>query len=190
MKFDDYKDRIDELAHERVAIVPYDPQWPVIYEQEGSLLEQRLPGGLILRIAHIGSTAVPGLGAKPIIDMQVEVASLLRVEHEAVPVMEALGYECVWRPTIGEPAPYYAWFIKRNNKGQRTHHVHMVEPDVASNDRIIFRDRLCADPEEAGRYEALKRRLAAVHPDDRTAYAREKTAYITAIIRQERSHII
>lgn len=179
-------DRIAELTREPIAIVPYDDRWPERYAEEEARLVRSLPPDLVKRIAHIGSTAVPGLSAKPIIDVQVEVISLDRVRREVVPIMKDLAYEFIWRPTMGEQAPFYAWFIKRNAQGQRTFHVHMVEPDQASVDRIIFRDELRAHPALASQYEALKQGLAAAHPADRAAYTLSKTPFIAEVLRRAR----
>jgi len=178
--------RITELTHEHIEIVPYDPEWPLQYAEEESRLVRSLPPDLVIRIDHIGSTAVPGLSAKPIIDVQVEVTNLDRVRREVVPIMKDLAYEFIWRPTIGEHGPFYAWFIKRNAKGERAFHVHMVEPDEASEDRLLFRDHLRAHPHEAQRYEALKQGLASAHPDDRAAYTLSKTPFIAEVIREAR----
>ena len=98
--------------------------------------------------------------------------------------MEKESYEFIWRPTIGERAPFYAWFIKRNSDGERTHHIHMVEPDNASEDRILFRDHLRAHPEEVERYESLKHDLVLAHAKDRAAYTQGKTAFIAEMVRQ------
>lgn len=179
--------RIAELTREHVAIVPYDPRWPQLYADEEMLLERSLPVDLVERIAHIGSTAIPGLCSKPIIDIQVEVADLDRVRKQVVPIMRDLGYEFIWRPTMGEQAPFYAWFIKRDARGQRTHHVHMVKPDAASSDRLVFRDFLRAHPEEAARYEELKRSLSQRFPNDRAAYTQGKTGFISAVIARARA---
>lgn len=178
----DHRERIEELAHEHVDVVPYDPRWPELYLEEERRLRSLLPAYLLGRIAHIGSTAVPSLSAKPVIDMQVETTDLDRVRREVVPLLEAVGYEFIWRPSIGEAAPYYAWFIKRNAAGERTHHIHMVQPDEASADRLRFRDHLRANPAVAQRYEALKRELAQRHPNDRAAYTLEKSAFIRACL--------
>lgn len=179
--------RIDELTRERVAVVPYDPSWPVRYAEEEAFLHGVLPSDVLLLISHIGSTAVPGCSAKPIIDVQVEVRSLDRVKRECVHLLEAHGYEFIWRPTIGEAAPFYAWFIKRDAAGHRTHHIHMVEPDRASEDRILFRDFLRAHPEEVARYEKLKHELSAAHAHDRVAYTRGKSDYIASVVANARS---
>ena len=180
-------DRIKELTHEHIDIVPYDVSWSRLYEQEEAFLERTLPPRLVKRIAHIGSTAVPGLSAKPVIDIQVEVKSLEDVRTGVVPVLQALGYEYIWRPTIGEQAPFYAWFIKRNAAGHRTHHIHMVEPDQASDDRILFRDFLRSHPGDVQRYETLKRALCAVYPNDRVAYTKGKTDFIASVLKQART---
>jgi GrpB-like predicted nucleotidyltransferase (UPF0157 family) len=180
------QDRIAELTREPIAIVPYDERWPARYAEEEVRLARSLPPDLIKRIAHIGSTAVPGLSAKPIIDIQVEVNSLDRVRREVVPIMQDLAYEFIWRPTMGERAPFYAWFIKRNARGERTFHVHVVEPDQASVDRLVFRDFLCAHPSAAMEYEALKQGLAVAHPADRAAYTLSKTPFIAEVLRRAR----
>lgn len=177
------RERIEALTHEHIDIVPYDPRWAERFAEEERFLSGLLPQDLFTRIAHIGSTAVPGLSAKPIIDVQVEVVSLARARSEAVPLLTAHGYEFIWRPSIGEQAPFYAWFIKRGAQGQRTHHIHMVEPDAASIDRLRFRDAMRADASECKAYEALKRELAARYPEDRAAYTRAKTSFIQRVLR-------
>lgn len=183
---DDHAARIAELIREPIDIVPYDPEWPLRYAEEEARLARALPVDLVLRIAHIGSTAVPGLSAKPIIDIQVEVTSLDRVRREVVRIMQDLAYEFIWRPSMGEKAPFYAWFIKRDASGRRTHHVHMVEPDKASEDRVLFRDRLRRLPEERERYGSLKMRLAAHFANDRARYTLGKSAFVDEMVRLER----
>lgn len=180
-------ERISELTREHIAVVAYDPQWPARYATIEERLLRELPAGFASRIVHIGSTAVPGLSAKPIIDVQVEVAQPERTRSTVVPLMRELGYEFIWRPTMGERASHYAWFIGRNARGERTEHIHMVEPDEASEDRILFRDFLRTHPAEAARYEALKEQLLRAHPADRTAYTQGKTDYVRAIVKQART---
>jgi GrpB-like predicted nucleotidyltransferase (UPF0157 family) len=151
-----------------------------------------LPPALVTRIEHFGSTAVPGLAAKPIIDILVEVASLEATRTTIVPVLEGQGYEYFWRPTHGDHGePFYAWFIKRHPVGGvRTHHIHMVEKQFVEHwDRLLFRDYLVQHRDVAKDYEILKRRLSAAHPNDRIAYTRGKGEFIdriTALAREER----
>ena len=175
-------DRMAELMHEHIEVMPYDASWPQRYAEEERLLRALLPPGLVMRIDHIGSTAVPGCSAKPVIDMQVEVTDLERAKREVAPLLLQRGYEFIWRPSIGEIAPFYAWFIKRNGTGSRTHHVHMVEPDTASEGRILFRDKLRATPDLVRRYEVLKQDLLRRFADDRAAYTQGKTAFIQDVI--------
>jgi GrpB-like predicted nucleotidyltransferase (UPF0157 family) len=112
-----------------VAVVPYNPLWPELFRLEKEHLLACLPGVLVRRVEHFGSTAVPGLAAKPVIDILVEVADVDRTKVQIVPVLEAQGYDYFWRPTRGDDGPpFYAWFIKRDPaSGARTHHIHMVE---------------------------------------------------------------
>ncbi len=180
------EEKIARLTREEVSISACDPNWPGLFEAEGQHLRRCLPRDLIGRIEHFGSTAVPGLDAKPIIDMLVEVASLEEVKAQVVPILTAQNYEYVWRPTIGDDGePWYAWFIKRDaDTGIRTHHIHMVEADFPHWERLHFRDYLIANPETAAEYLALKRELAADHPIDRSAYTVGKSAFIAEVMKR------
>ncbi len=143
-----------------------------------------LPQPLIKRIEHFGSTAVPGLPAKPIIDMLVEVSSLREVKLVIPPILEARGYDYFWRPTWGDATPpYYAWFIKRDTRGSRTHHIHMVEAHFEHWQRLLFRDYLIDHPEAAEEYGRLKQQLSEAYQNDRVKYTEEKTIFIERITR-------
>ncbi len=174
--------KIARVTKEHVAVLPYDPQWPALFEQEKNHLRACMPPDLLGRIEHFGSTSVPGLAAKPIVDMLIEVTSLQRAKTEIPPILEPQGYDYFWRPSFGDDTPpWYAWFIKRDKNGNRTHHLHMVEHDFEHWDRILFRDYLIDHPGTAGEYAELKRRLSSEHADDRIAYTREKTDFILRI---------
>jgi len=149
--------RIKQVTQEPIDIVPYDPQWPTKFIHEKEHLLSLLPIALIKRIEHFGSTAIPGMSAKPIIDILVEVRSLTETKKQIVPILTQSGYEYFWRPIIGESPPYYAWFIKRNQIGTRTHHIHMVEGDSELWDRLFFRDYLREFPSVAKEYANLKK---------------------------------
>ena len=181
------KSQVARARTEPVQISAYNPAWPGLFEQEARHLRACLPQDAIGRIAHFGSTAVPGLAAKPIIDMLIEVPSL-RVVHETIaPILERQGYEYFWRPSWRDGvSPAYTWFIKRDGLGQRTHHLHMLRPDSPDWDRLLFRDYLIAHPSRAQAYGALKTRLAA-KADDRVAYARAKSDFIDEVMRDARA---
>ena len=174
--------RIQRLIHEDVAVVPYDPEWPALFQREKEHLLSCLPRELIGRIEHFGSTAVPNLAAKPIVDILVEVTSLLETQRQIVPLLEAQGYDYLWRPCWGEDIPpFYAWFIKRDPHGKRTHHIHMVEHDFEHWDRLLFRDYLIQHPRLAEEYQALKLHLSAAFPNDRVAYTKGKTDFVVRV---------
>lgn len=173
--------KLERVLRDRVEIVAYDPGWPERFEEEKKRLLALFPG-LIRRVEHFGSTAVPGLAAKPIVDLLIEVVSLDAARSSIAPVLERAGYDYFWRATHGDDGPpFYAWFIKRDGRGVRTHHLHLVEADSAHWDRLLFRDYLIAHADCARRYEALKRRLADGHPADRVAYTRAKSAFIAEV---------
>ena len=176
------EDRIHILVQDEVVVVPYDPKWPSLFLQEKEHLLSCLPRELIGRIEHFGSTAVPGLASKPIIDMLVEVTDLEATRRQIVPILESQGYEYLWRPTWGgNIPPFYAWFIKRDSNGKRTHHIHMIEPHFEHWERLLFRDYLIGHPDVAENYRLLKIRLAVAFPRDRVAYSEGKTEFVVRV---------
>lgn len=183
--------RVQRAVREEVAIAPYDPAWPELFRQESEHLISCLPNELVRRIEHFGSTAVPGLAAKPIVDMLVEVTDLQEAIVRIAPVLESQGYDYFWRPTHGDDGPpFYAWFIKRDPRtGVRTHHIHMVERHFTDHwDRLLFRDYLIEHPKVAAEYEALKRHLASSTKRDRVAYTLGKTEFIAKVTEQAKRY--
>ncbi len=179
---------VERALQERVEIVPYDPAWPALFAAEAAHLRALVPAWLIGRIEHFGSTAVPGLAAKPIVDMLLEVRSMEDVVQHIAPILKREGYEFFWRDRErGLPGIAYAWFIKRDATGRRTHHIHCLEPGSSEWERLLFRDHLRAHPEVARAYGELKQRIAAEHPDDRVAYANAKTDFVAEAMRAARA---
>ena len=175
--------KVARVTRESVSIVPYDPAWPSEFQKEKRSLSERFPNGPIVRVEHFGSTAIPGMPAKPIIDMLIEVVSYERVEREVVPVLEALGHDYFWRPAFGDSTPpFYSWFILRNRSGRRRAHLHMVEAGSALFERLLFRDYLIAHKETADAYAALKSSLSARYSNDRVAYTAAKTRFINEVM--------
>ena len=176
------EEKIKRVLKDEVRLVPYNPIWPVLFEREKQHLLACLPGELINRIEHFGSTAVPGLAAKPIIDILIEVTSLEETKKQIAPILESQGYDYFWRPTWGDDIPpFYAWFIKRDSEGNRTHHIHMVEHDFEHWERLLFRDYLIEHPDVAKEYQDLKERLYKAHPNDRIVYTKGKTEFIERV---------
>ena len=182
------KQRIAKVVKEKVEIVPYDKNWPTMFKKEKNYLTKILPNNIVNRIEHFGSTAIPEISAKPIIDMLVEVSSLEETKKRVVPILEAKGYDYFWRPTIGNEPPYYAWFIKRGKNGERTHHIHMVEADSELWDRLYFRDYLRKFPKEAKCYEKLKFELAKKFNNDRVEYTKRKTNFIVKLTKKAKEY--
>jgi len=159
-----------------LEIVPYDPRWPAAFETEAARLRAAL-GPLALRVDHHGSTSIPGLGAKPIIDIQVSVATVLALESYAAP-LQTLGY-C----HVPHPDDAFCPFFHRPAEWPHSHHVHLVEHGGAEERRTLaFRDYLRAHEASAREYERLKRELAgladATDPESREVYARGKTDFV------------
>lgn len=176
------EEKVARVIRETVEIVPYDTRWPEIFEKERRHLLSCLPSELVKRIEHFGSTAIPGITAKPIVDILVEVSSLKETRKIIAPILEAQGYDYFWRPSWGEATPpFYAWFIKRDGNGNRTHHIHMVEKDFEHWERLLFRDYLIEHPEVASQYSELKENLSRRHRNDRVAYTEAKTNFIKTV---------
>lgn len=167
------------IGHDRpgesVEIVDYDPAWPALFEEIRARLAEAL-GDVALRIDHVGSTAVPGLSAKPVIDIQVSVPDV-EAEDAYCEAIEELGFELRWtepghryfRPPPGLPRLHQIHVCSYGSPWERVH--------------VLFRDYLRAHPDVAARYVAMKRDVAAQHPGDRVAYNDAKAPFIDATIR-------
>ncbi len=151
----------------------YDPAWQGAFEAEADEIARAL-GDIVVALHHIGSTAIPGIYAKPIIDMLLEVDEIGRLDDRSA-ALERLGYEAMGE--FGIPGRRY--FHKEDASGTRTHHVHAFQADSPEIERhLAFRDYMIAHPEAARQYGALKRRLAREHPDDIEAYMDGKDPFI------------
>ncbi len=163
-----------------IEIVTYDPAWPARFEAEKSLLLDVFRA-VSVQVEHVGSTAVPGLGAKPVIDILLGVDHLVDVEART-PDLVARGYEYI-RRYEGE-FPERRLFAKPQQR-PRSFHLHAVERSTAFWRRqLTFRDCLRRRPEVAAEYYDLKVRLAAEFGNDRDGYARAKTEFVEAVLRK------
>jgi GrpB-like predicted nucleotidyltransferase (UPF0157 family) len=158
-----------------VSVVPYDPDWPRRFEAERGLLEGVLGPWLDGGVHHVGSTAIPGIAAKPILDMMAGVRDFEEARAAYEP-LAALGYvHDTHRPGIAHH------FARRSLDGTTMNGLHLTEPGSDLwRERLVFRDALRADPELAAEYEALKLRLAQGPAEDYTAAKRPFVAEVLA----------
>jgi len=160
-----------------VIIKDYDPSWPVLFAALRAKLAATL-GDLAASIEHVGSTAVPGLAAKPILDIDV----LLRSAEDlplAIERLASLGYRHQGDLGIAGREAFVT------PPRIPPHHLYVCRPDSPAFRRhILFRDYLRTHSADAQAYDCLKRRLAAQFPDDRVAYTEAKSGFVTAILRR------
>ena len=165
-----------------IEIVPYDSDWPRQFDLERERIAAAL-GAVARRIDHNGSTSVPGLAAKPIIDMQISVRDLQSMDAYSIGLVR-LGYV-----HVPHPDDAFCPFFHRPSRWPHTHHVHVVQSGGEEERRTLaFRDYLREHASYARQYEDLKRSLAAQHNAEdfssRQAYAEAKGAFIEDIIRR------
>lgn len=154
-----------------IAVVPYDSNWPLMFESEAKLIQQAL-GSNCIAIHHIGSTSVPGLNAKPILDM-LPVVSDIQAVDQAAKAMESLGYKAK-----GE----YGIAFRRFFQKEKTHNVHVYqEGDPEITRYLKFRDWMRSHADDAKRYAKLKQELAAKFPHDILNYCNGKDAFVASI---------
>ena len=165
-------------AADRIELVAPDPDWPAAFEREAARLRGALPARLADALHHVGSTAVPGLVAKPVIDVALVDDDPAGWPALIAPVL-GLGY-LHW---ADNPDPTRMFFVRGlpPHGERRTHHLHVVRADRLRA-LLGFRDRLRADPALAARYASLKAALAARHPDDREAYTEGKTGFVARVL--------
>jgi GrpB-like predicted nucleotidyltransferase (UPF0157 family) len=166
------------MAGDLIAVVPYDLQWPHRFEAERVVLERVLAPWLEGGVHHIGATSIPGLAAKPIIDMMAGVRDFDEARAAFDPLLEQSYVNTPHRPGIAhhfsKPSP---------RPSQMTHGLHLTEPGSDLwRERLAFRDALRAEPALAGEYEALKLRLAQEHREDLAAYTAGKRAFVARVL--------
>jgi GrpB-like predicted nucleotidyltransferase (UPF0157 family) len=152
-----------------IEIVEYEPSWPARYMAECERLASLLPG---VRIHHLGSTAVPGLAAKPVVDM---IALVDDLEASIAAVVERAGYQLPARFNVNL---VHRRFLCYPTASHRTHHLHLVDEREDMDRCLRFRDSLRANPKLAADYAALKRALAARFREDREGYTHAKSRFI------------
>jgi GrpB-like predicted nucleotidyltransferase (UPF0157 family) len=166
------------IRQDKIRIVAYDASWPGLFEQQRSRLAEVLEPWLIGPIEHLGSTAVPGLAAKPIIDMLARVDDFEALD--IIPAMRSIGWVHAPEPADAEQR---RWSFCYPSIELRSHHLHVVEQRSAGWPTwLAFRDHLRSHPELAREYGRIKAELADLDCDDRPAYRAGKAPFIEAVL--------
>ena len=169
------------LKRGSVKLVAHNPKWKIHFEREKEYLLQHFPD-IFVEISHGGSTALPNISAKPIIDMFATVSSLdhaERIEGD----LEKLGYEYRGEEGVSERRLYV-----KGDRANRTHHLHLVEVDSREwNNHLLVKNYFLKHPEEAQEYGKLKESLAKKFPEDRKSYTSGKDNFVKGIIEKAKS---
>ena len=170
-----------------VEIEEYDPRWPGLFEAEKRRIEQALNDGNVIAIEHYGSTAVPGLAAKPVIDILVTVRWFAEARPAYPILLTPLGY-VHWDV---DPEGARRMFLVKGmppHGEKRTHHVHIVQHDnIEFTDRLKFRNYLRGHALISSNYGKLKKKLAEQYKDDREAYTAAKAGFIDTVMMKIRT---
>jgi GrpB-like predicted nucleotidyltransferase (UPF0157 family) len=166
-----------DTSHEQIA--PYNPEWSTLYEAEASKLKE-IFGDELLGIEHIGSTSVPGLASKPIVDIMILIANHENVD-KFIPALQTLGYSFDTAVHAMTPSPERHFFRKGNPS---EFHLSIAYEDKGSfwKRQLAFRDYLRAHPDERDRYAALKEKLIADDPTGKDAYIGGKTDLVNEML--------
>lgn len=163
-----------------VKIVDYDPEWPILFEKEKAKILKAV-GTKVVAVEHVGSTSVPGLGAKPIVDILVGIPHLSGA-RDCIEPLQTIGYEYV--PEYEATLPQRRYFRKGpSNIPNKHYHLHMVEHNGEFwKHHLLFRDYLRTHADAASDYWKLKKKLAAKHRSNREAYTEAKTSFIKSVL--------
>jgi GrpB-like predicted nucleotidyltransferase (UPF0157 family) len=167
------------MADQSIELTAYDPAWQDRFAEQQARLTHLLKPWLAGEVEHIGSTSVPGLRSKPIVDLLAPVQSLT-ASRAAVPILVEDG----WLFWPADPNHHYRLWFLRPNPAQRTHHLQMIQhdhPDIRA--LIAFRDALQRDPKAREAYSLLKEVLAKEYKTDRNAYSNAKTEFVQSILK-------
>lgn len=183
------RDNEDVLKKDHIHLEGYDPEWPNKANIEINRLRATLPSSEIVDIQHVGSTAIPGVSAKPIIDIQIAARNLDVMKIIAVPILQKMGYE-YWAENPDSERMFFAKGMPPYGK-IRTHHVHIVEPTSKHwKEKILFRDYLLTHPDIATEYQELKIKLAKQHMYDREEYTNAKGEFVKKVLELDRKNKI
>lgn len=168
------------LTRDQVEVADSDPRWQLVFDRLAAELRSAL-ADLDIMVEHVGSTSVPGLAAKPIIDIAVGVPGPIAIDR-FIQLLEPLGY--IYRRDEGASGGQLFVVDEDNRPGHRIAYIHVVTMDDPQWSRYLgFRDRLREDPDARAEYQHLKRQLAAEFPNDRVGYTAAKESFIEGLLR-------
>jgi GrpB-like predicted nucleotidyltransferase (UPF0157 family) len=165
----------NDPSSDEIDLLDHDPSWSQQFTDMADWLNDQLGTDIALRIEHYGSTAIPGIPAKPVVDILVEIPSFTAAKPQIIPCFDDETWDYWWHS--GHMA-----FVKRDRlMGQRTHHIHIAPKGHRVWDGLAFRDRLRSHAEEREQYAALKRELAVDFHHDRERYSQAKTEFVREV---------
>ena len=164
-----------KLLDDSIRLVEYDPTWPARFDEMAYRLRNAIAPEIALRIEHYGSTAIPNMTAKPVIDILLEVPSFAEARKSLIPVFNKPECEYWWYND------HMCFIIRKEPMGIRTYHIHAAPRGHRIWEGIAFRDYLRIHPDEAARYAALKSKLAEYHTTDREAYTNAKDDFVREV---------
>ena len=169
-----------EKSNDSIFLTSYDPRWPEMAELEKKILRETL-SSITCEIEHVGSTSIPNLGAKPVIDLMIGVASLAEAEKTIEP-LEKIGYS-FWSENSNKWHFFFVKGLPSLGGTGRSHHVHVVDRNHNFYlKQILFRNYLRENPKSAHDYFELKIKLSQKFHDDRDAYTNGKTEFVNSIL--------
>jgi GrpB-like predicted nucleotidyltransferase (UPF0157 family) len=170
-------------ADDEIRLVDYDPIWPEKFKEMEAWLRKNIPPEILLRVEHFGSTSIPDMPAKPVIDILIEVPSYNEARRILIPILNKPECEYWWSDG------HMAFYVRDKLMGTRIYHLHVACAGQPVEKWITFRDYLRTHPEDAQRYAALKYDLAARHTSDREAYTDAKGLFVQEIVdKAQRKH--
>ena len=169
-----------------IVIIDYDPAWKKLFYSEKQIIQGAIGVNNIIRIEHIGSTAIPGLCAKPTIDILVEIKDDTDT-GKMIELLKQIGYDPIPKPENPAPHLMFAKGYSETGYSGQTFHIHLRYR--GKQDEVLFRDYLIRNPTAANEYAELKRKLSIVFINDREAYTNNKTDFIKEILLKCREEI-
>ena len=160
---------------DNIRLVEYDPTWPARFDEMANRLRSTIAPEIALRVEHYGSTAIPNMTAKPVIDILLEVPSFDEARRSLIPIFNKPECEYWWYND------HMCFIVRKELMGTRTHHIHAAPREHRIWEGIAFRDYLRSHTDEAARYATLKRKLAEYHTTDREAYTDSKDDFVREV---------